>query len=186
MNRVVVLSMIANAEKTTPYDGPGRGFESRPPRIHVAVAQSVRAGCFLDFVAVVDGFYLNLRHRFVSKKIMGCNGESDMSEIWAIIVIAILVLIVYGIVSSKLSAKRQREVREKMLPYLDETIVTDRRHNLFMSDGRKFMDVRILGTTDPASGQSPLGDWGLMLVILMDSGKKAFIRPSSVRCIEEA
>jgi hypothetical protein len=117
---------------------------------------------------------------------MRCNGGNNMSEIWAIIVIAILVLIVYGIVSSKLSARRQREAREKMLPYLDETIVPDRRHNLFMSDGRKFMDVRILGTTDPKLGQSPLGDWGLMLVILMDSGKKAFIRPSSVRCIEEA
>lgn len=109
-----------------------------------------------------------------------------MSEIWAIIVVVILVLIVYGIVSSKLSARRQREAREKMLPYLDETIVSDRKHNLFTSDGRKFMDVRILGTTDPQLGQSPLGDWGLMLVILTDSGKKAFIRPSSVRCIEEA
>mgnify|MGYP003551907208 FL=1 len=48
------------------------------------------------------------------------------------------------------------------------------------------MDVRILGTTDPKLGQTPLGDWGLMLVVLLDSGKKAFVRPSSVRCIEEA
>jgi hypothetical protein len=109
-----------------------------------------------------------------------------MSDIWAIIVGAILLLIVYAIVASTLSAKRRREAREKMLPYLEETIVADRRHHLFMSDGRKFMDVRILGTTDPQLGQSPLGDWGLMLVILLDSGKKAFIRPSSVRCIEEA
>jgi len=109
-----------------------------------------------------------------------------MSDIWAIIVGAILLLIVYVIVASKLSAKRRREAREKMLPYLEETIVADRRHHLFMSDGRKFMDVRILGTTDPQLGQSPLGDWGLMLVILLDSGKKAFVRPSSVRCIEEA
>lgn len=68
-----------------------------------------------------------------------------MSEIWAIIVIAILVLIVYGIVSSKLSARRQREAREKMLPYLDETIVPDRRHNLFMSDRGLGADAR-----DPA------------------------------------
>jgi hypothetical protein len=117
---------------------------------------------------------------------MQCTRENNMSEVWAVIVIVILMLIVYGIVSSKLSARRQREAREKMLPYLDETIVPDRRHNLLMSDGRKFMDVRILGTTDPKLGQSPLGDWGLMLVILLDSGKKAFIRPSSVRCIEEA
>jgi hypothetical protein len=109
-----------------------------------------------------------------------------MSDIWAIIVGAILLLIVYVIVASKLGAKRRREAREKMLPYVEETIVADRRHHLFMSDGRKFMDVRILGTTDPQLGQSPLGDWGLMLVILLDSGKKAFIRPSSVRCIEEA
>lgn len=109
-----------------------------------------------------------------------------MSGIWAIIVGVFLLLIIYGIVSSKIGAKRQREAREKMLPYVDEAIVPDRKHHLFLSDGRRLMDVRILGTTDPKLGQTPLGDWGLMLVVLMDSGKKAFVRPSSVRCIEEA
>lgn len=109
-----------------------------------------------------------------------------MSEVWALIIGGCLLLILYGIVSANRSAKRQREAREKVLPYLDATIATDRRHHLFMSDGRRFMDVRILGTTDPKLCQSPLGDWGLMLVILLDSGKKAFLRPSSVRCIEEA
>ncbi len=109
-----------------------------------------------------------------------------MSEIWAIIVGGFLLLIVYAIVSSKKSEKRLREAREKMLPHLEEAIATDRRHHLFLSDGRRFMDVRILGATDPKLAPSPLGDWGSMLVILLDSGKKAFIRPSSVRCIEEA
>lgn len=117
---------------------------------------------------------------------MHCIKGNAMSEVWAIIVVAILALIVYGIVSSKRAIERQREAREKMLPYVDEAIVPDRRHHLFMSDGRRFMDVRILGTTDPKLGQSPLGDWGLLLVIVLDSGKKAFIRPSAVRCIEEA
>ena len=117
---------------------------------------------------------------------MQCNGSDHMSGIWALIVGVFLLLIVYGIVSSKLGAKRQREAREKMLPYVEEAIVPERRHHLFMSDGRRMMDVRILGTTDPKLGQTPLGDWGLMLVVLMDSGKKAFVRPSSVRCIEEA
>jgi hypothetical protein len=109
-----------------------------------------------------------------------------MSEIWAIIIGGFLLLIVYAIVSSKKNEERLRAAREKMLPHIEEAIVPDRRHHLFLSDGRRFMDVLILGTTDPKLGQSPLGDWGLMLVILLDSGKKAFIRPSSVRCIEEA
>lgn len=54
---------------------------------------------------------------------MHCINGNAMSEVWAVIVVAILALIVYGIVSSKRAIKRQREAREKVLPYVDEAIV---------------------------------------------------------------
>ena len=45
-----------------------------------------------------------------------------MSEVWAIIVCAIVILTIYGIISSKLRARKQRAAREKLLPYIDETV----------------------------------------------------------------
>ncbi len=109
-----------------------------------------------------------------------------MPEVWAVIVGAIVLLIVYGIVSSKLTASRQRKAREKALPFVAETVRTGQRYNVYMSDGRKFLDVEILGTSDPADGQSPIGGWEGMLVLKQSSAKKVFIRQSSVRCVEEA
>ena len=50
---------------------------------------------------------------------MQCNGSSHMSEVWALIIGGCLLLILYGVVSANRSAKRQREAREKVLPYLD-------------------------------------------------------------------
>lgn len=117
---------------------------------------------------------------------MHCIKESAMSEVWAIIVIAILVLIIYGIMSAKVDARKQRIAQEKMFPYLEETLDPALLYNLSLSDGRQFKTVQLLGTTDPKLRLSPFGEWGVMLVLLQLSGKKAFVRPYSVRCIEEA
>ena len=117
---------------------------------------------------------------------MQCTRESNMPEIWAVIVGAIVLLVLYGIISSKLKAKRQRTAREKTLPFIEQTVRTGQRYNIHISDGRKFIEVEMLGTSDPNSGQSPLGGWEGMLVLKQTSGKKVFVRQSSVRCIEEA
>lgn len=109
-----------------------------------------------------------------------------MSEVWAIIVIVILMLIIYGIVSAKMDARTQRLAQERMLPFLQEALVPESFYDLSLSDGRTFKGVQLLGTTDPNLRLSPLGEWGVMLVLLQASGKKAFVRPHSVRCIEEA
>ena len=109
-----------------------------------------------------------------------------MPEVWAVIVGTIVLLIVYGIFSSKIKASRQRKAREKVLPFVAETVRTGQRYNVYMSDGRKFLDVEILGTSDPADGQSPIGGWEGMLVLKQATAKKVFIRQTSVRCVEEA
>jgi hypothetical protein len=109
-----------------------------------------------------------------------------MSKVWAVIVSVVVVMILYGIVSSKLTAMRQRRAREKLLPYLSETIRTGQRYNVYLSDGRSFPDVELLGTNDPGSGQSPLGGWEGMLVLSRSTGKRVFVKQASVRCVEEA
>jgi hypothetical protein len=109
-----------------------------------------------------------------------------MPEVWAAIVGAIVLLIAYGVISSRMRTARLRKAREKTLPFVAEAVRTGQRYNLYLSDGRKFLEAELVGTSDPESGQSPFGGHEGMLVLKQPSGKKAFVRPSSVRVVEEA
>ncbi len=108
-----------------------------------------------------------------------------MTEFWAVIVVIVLVLVVYGMVSSKLKERRRRKAREKALPYIQDTIRVGPRYDVQLSDGRRFESVEILGTNDPQDGQFPLGGWDGLLVLRLESGKKAYVRQTSVRCVIE-
>ena len=108
-----------------------------------------------------------------------------MQEVWAVIVGVILLLVVYGLVSSKLKARKQRIAREKLLPYVEETVRVGQCYNVNLSDGRAHRDVELLGTNDPASGQFALGGWEGMLVLKQSSGKRIFVRQGSIRSVEE-
>jgi hypothetical protein len=109
-----------------------------------------------------------------------------MQEVWAAIAAIVLLLVIYGILSSKLKARRQKAAREKMLPFVNETVQVGKRYHVYLSDGRKFQEVELLGTNDPNSGLFALGGWEGMLVLKQQSGKRVFVRQASVRCVEEA
>jgi hypothetical protein len=109
-----------------------------------------------------------------------------MPEVWAVIVAGILLLILYGIVSSKLKARRQRKQREKSLPFVDDNIRPGVPYNVHLSDGKKYFGAQIVGTSDSTSGQFSIGGWEGMLVLMQSNGKRVFVRQSSVRCVEEA
>ncbi len=117
---------------------------------------------------------------------MKCNGETNMSIVWVMIVAAIFLWVVYAIASAKRQARKQREARESRLPYLEDAPRTGPRYDLQLSDGRVFAGVELLGTTEAGAGASALGDWGPMLIFVQASGKKTYVRPSAVRCIQEA
>lgn len=108
-----------------------------------------------------------------------------MSTVWAVIAATALALIVYGIVSSKRAAVRRREEREKVLPNVEASFANGTRYEVRLSDGRCFKDVEILGLTDP-EGQSPLGSWQGLLAVRLDDGRKAWLRPASIRYVVEA
>ena len=108
-----------------------------------------------------------------------------MANFWAVIIVIILILVVYGMVSSTLAALRKRKTRKKAMPYVSDTIRVGPRYDVQMSDGRRFENVEILGTNDPQDGQFPLGGWDGLLVLRLDSGKKAYVRQISVRCVVE-
>jgi len=109
-----------------------------------------------------------------------------MPEVWAVIVGVVLLLIIYGIVSSKLKARRQRKQREKSLPFVEDNIRTGVAYNVLLSDGRKYLGAQLVGTSDATSGQFSIGGWEGMLVLMQSNGKRVFVRQSSVRCVEEA
>ena len=111
-----------------------------------------------------------------------------MSEGWAIIVGPIVIFIIYGIVYGivpKLKARRTHKQREKSLPFVEETVRQGVLYNVHLGDGRKYLGVELLGTSDSSSGQFAIGGWQGMLVLKQATGKRVFLRQSSVRCIEE-
>jgi hypothetical protein len=109
-----------------------------------------------------------------------------MSIVWAIIVTAIFLWIVYAVASAKRETRKLRAAREARLPFLEDAPRAGPRYDLQLSDGRVFSAVQLLGTTETQPGGSALGDWGPMLVFVQASGKKTYVRPSAVRCIHEA
>ncbi len=109
-----------------------------------------------------------------------------MSIVWAILIAAIFVWVVYAVASAKLQARKLREARETRLPFLEDAPSAGPRYDLQLSDGRVFANVQLLGTTDTQPAASALGDWGAMLVFIQASGKKNYVRPSAVRLIQEA
>jgi hypothetical protein len=117
---------------------------------------------------------------------MSCSKGNAVSEVWAFIAIAIILLICYGIVSSKLKSNRQRKQREKSLPYVEDTVRPSVPYNVYLTDGRKFLGAQLLGTSDSSAGQAVIGGWEGMLILMQSNGKRVFVRQSSVRCIEEA
>lgn len=108
-----------------------------------------------------------------------------MSITWAIIVGTIVLLVIYGIVSSNIQERQQRAARQKTVPYIEETVCIGQRYVVYLSDGRAYRDVEILGTNDPKTGQYAVGGWEGMLVLKQASGKRLFIRQPSIRCVEE-
>lgn len=108
-----------------------------------------------------------------------------MQTVWAVIVGTIILLIVYGIISSKLTDRRKRIAREKALPYLSETIRPGFKYDVTLSDGRTFAGVELLGTSDPADGHFSLGGWEGMVVLKTESGKRIFARQAAIRFLVE-
>jgi type II secretory pathway component PulF len=109
------------------------------------------------------------------------------SRVWAIIVGAIVVLIVYGIVSSKIKARQSRKRAVKRLPEVHDLFHQDRTYRVVLTSGLVLNDVRFQGITlaDSTAASDmpfPLQQW---LVLLKPDGKRVFVKPNAVRLYEE-
>ncbi len=108
-----------------------------------------------------------------------------MSEVWAIIVSVIILLIVYGMISSKLEERKKRRIREKSLPSIQDLPTIGIRYNIHLSDGRKLLNAEMLGTVEGGDPNFSFAGYDGMLVILSGNREEAYIRKSSIRYVEE-
>jgi len=108
-----------------------------------------------------------------------------MPDIWAIIVIVIILMVIYGYVSSKLSERRKRKIRERSIPLLTESLKSGIKYNVHLSDGRKFLKVEIVGSVEGENAEFSFAGWDGMLVLKNEAKKKIYIKKSSIRFVEE-
>jgi len=114
-----------------------------------------------------------------------CVKGENMSEVWAVIVAVVLLMIVYGYISSKIKARKRRKARDKSLPYVEDNVQPGVNYNVFLNDGRKFLGVELVGSTTVEDGQYSFAGWEGMLVLKQATGKRIFIKQTAVRYIEE-
>ena len=108
-----------------------------------------------------------------------------MQEFWAVLVSIGLLLIIYGIISSNLKDRRIRKLRKKTLPSIPETIKAGGTYNFYLSNGKEFKTMKVVGITDVQTQSYPLFPLDALLVVERQDGKKIFIKPTAVRYFEE-
>ena len=111
-----------------------------------------------------------------------------MEYFWAILVSGIVLLVIWGIIASKVKQRRIRRATEKIFPKVEDHIQADRRYNIFLSHGKTLQNVKFVGIS-PAHDQHdpylpfPLCQW---LIVQKADGKRAYLKPESVRYYEDA
>lgn len=114
-----------------------------------------------------------------------CAKGNDMSEVWAVIVTVILVMIIYAYIASKIKDRKRKKARDKSLPFVEDNVRPGVQYNVFLNDGRQFMSVELVGSSTVADGQFSFAGWEGMLVLKQANGKRIFLKQSAVRYIEE-
>jgi len=111
-----------------------------------------------------------------------------MKYFWAVFASVVVFLILWGIVTVKIKARRRREATYKIFPRVADHIQTDRRYNIFLSHGKSLQNVKFVGITpeyDPSNPYLPfpLCQW---LVVEKATGSRAYLKPETVRFYEDA
>ena len=111
-----------------------------------------------------------------------------MDYLWPIFVSFITLLILWGIIASKLKTRRLKRAADAMLPTLKQHFVAGRRYNVYLSHGQLFERVRFLGVSESVGRDYsplpfPLCQW---IVLERESGQHLYVKPESIRYYEDA
>ncbi len=111
-----------------------------------------------------------------------------MEYFWAGLISLIVLWIAGAIVAGKIKNRRIRRETEKIFPRLVDHLQADRRYNIFLSHGKSLQNVKFIGIS-PAHDQNnpylpfPLCQW---LIVEKANGKRAYLKPDTVRFYEDA
>jgi len=94
-------------------------------------------------------------------------------------------MVIYGYVSSKLSERRKRKIREKSLPLITDSLKAGINYNIHLSDGRIFTNAQIVGSVEDSDAEFSFAGWDGMLVLRNENQKKVYVKKSSIRFVEE-
>ncbi len=111
-----------------------------------------------------------------------------MEYFWAILISLIVILIVWGIIYNKFKARKIRKHMEKIFPKGIDHIQENRKYNIFLSHGATLNNAKFIGITPSYEHNNPylplpLCQW---LIVEKENGKRAFLKPGTVRFYEEA
>lgn len=103
---------------------------------------------------------------------------------WFILACIVVGIIVYAYISAKITNYRQRRKRLKRLPDAPPPLIAGRRYNIQLSHGRILKDAYIVGMAADMEEQPwELQKW---IVAQHPDGKMMYIRPHSIRFVEDA
>ena len=108
------------------------------------------------------------------------------NDIWAWIVIGIMLMVVYTYIASLISDWKKKKLREKRLPMIHEGLTTDTLYTVHLSNGHSFKKVRIVGSIEGEEAEIlSFAGWAGVLVLLREDGKRIYLKKTAIRFVEE-
>ena len=113
-----------------------------------------------------------------------------MQMFWAIIVSVILILIIYGIVNSKIQKRKPVSISlgNIKLKKIDEVFDPARRYHVVINSGTKFENVKIIGFAEAVGGPDYEVVWSSRRWLILEGvdGARVFVSPYRVMWMKEA
>ncbi len=116
------------------------------------------------------------------------NAKMDKMTFWAILAVAIISMILFGMISSAINRQKAKRQIQQIVGELPFKLEHSQHYHLILSSGKRYENNKILGMTEGISGpghySSFLGERWLVLELL--TSKRVHIKESRVSIIEEA
>ena len=113
-----------------------------------------------------------------------------MELFWAIIVSVILILIIYGIINSKIQKRKPVSISigNIKLKRIDEVFDPARRYHVVINSGAKFENVKVIGFAEAVGGTDHEVVWSSRRWLILEGvdGTKVFVSPYRIMWMKEA
>jgi hypothetical protein len=111
-----------------------------------------------------------------------------MEIFWAVVVSVILILIIYGIVNSRIQRRKPVSIGNIKLKKIDEVFDPARRYHVVINSGTRFENVKISGFAEAVGGPDNEVVWSSRRWLILEGvdGARVFVSPYRVMWMKEA